>query len=245
MLSRRGAPNGGCEKMREKELKDGTASVSTSSPHDFQEHEVEEYERKRYRGIDQRLVHRRETFILEKFLERIAPESGIVLDVPCGYGRFSSLFRKRGWSLVSSDYSFSMAKRAMESGGGGTLLKNWGVVTDAKKGLPFKEGIFPILLCMRFWHHVHDPAERKAILGYFSHVTSGWVILSYYQGNSLHRVQRRFRRKLKKSPTRIKMISRERFYDEIKGAGFECFKVVPIFLGIHSQHVALLKKIRT
>jgi SAM-dependent methyltransferase len=217
----------------------------TSSPPGFQEHEVKEYERKRYRGIDQRLVHARETHILETFLERIALESGNALDVPCGYGRFSGLFRKRKWDLVSCDYSFSMVKRARESGRESKLLKDWGVVADAKQGLPFKADTFPILLCMRFWHHVHDPAERKAILGFFSRVTSGWAILSYYQINAFHRFQRRFRRKLKKSPTRIKMISRVEFHDEVQGAGFECIKVVPLFQGIHAQHVALLKKIRT
>ncbi len=231
--------------MREKELKGGKASASSSSPAAFKEHEVKEYERKRYRGVDQRLVHRKETHILERILERIAPESGNALDVPCGYGRFSDLFRKRGWGLVSCDYSFSMVKRARESRERSKLIKDWGVVADAKQGLPFKEETFPILLCMRFWHHVHDPAERKAILGFFSRVTSGWVILSYYQVNALHRFQRRFRRKLKKSPTRIKMISRAEFYDEVQGAGFECTGVVPLFRGIHAQHVALLKKIKT
>ncbi len=211
----------------------------------FQEHEVKEYERKRYRGIDQKLVHARETHILEAFLERIALEPGSALDVPCGYGRFSGHFRDRKWDLVSCDYSFSMVKRAVESRRKGEPLKDWGVVADAKKDLPFKEASFPILLCMRFWHHVHDPAERRAILGFFSRVTSQWLILSYYQTNALHRFQRRFRRTLKKSRTRIKMISKAEFYDEIQEAGFECVKAVPLFKGIHAQHVALLKKIGT
>jgi SAM-dependent methyltransferase len=231
--------------MKEKEKKDGAVCASSSSSPGFQEHEVKEYERKRYRGIDQRLVHRRETHILEAFLERIAPESGSALDVPCGYGRFSYLFRKRGWGLVSCDYSFSMVKRARKSAGRSKLLKDWGVVADAKRGLPFKEESFPILLCMRFWHHVHDSEERKAVLGFFSRVSSGWLILSYYQVNALHRFQRRFRRKLTKSSTRINMISRTEFDEEVQREGFECVEVVPLFRGIHSQHVALLKKIRT
>lgn len=231
--------------MRDETSKDRTNSVSSSSPTAFTENEVKEYERKRYRGLDQKLVHRRETHILERVLDRIAPGSGNALDVPCGYGRFSGLFCKRGWGLVSCDYALSMVKRARESGGKSKPLINWSVVADAKQGLPFKEGTFPILLCMRFWHHVHDPAERRTILGIFSRVTSGWVILSYYQVNVLHRIQRRFRRKLKKSPTRIKMISRAQFHDEAQEAGFECVKVIPLFRGIHAQHVALLKKIRT
>lgn len=233
------------QKMNDNVSKDDRTTAPSSAPHAFKENEVKEYERKRYRGLDQKLVHRREVNILERFLGRVAPESGIALDIPCGYGRFSSLFRKRGWDLVSSDYSFSMVRRAVETERGSTRAKDWGVVADAKKGMPFKGGVFPVVLCMRFWHHVHDPAERKAILDFFSRVTSGWVILSFYQVNALHRLQRRFRRKLKKSPTRIKMIAREEFIDEIQGAGFECHKVVPLIRGIHAQHVALLKKIRT
>ena len=230
--------------MSEKKLRGGVPSSSSSSSHAFKENEVQEYERKRYRGIDQRLVHRRETHILERILERIAPQPGNALDIPCGYGRFSCLFHKRGWGLVSCDYSFSMVKRAREFGGVNKPQNNWGVVADAKQGLPFKEGVFPILLCMRFWHHVHADAERKAILGFFSRVTSEWVILSYYQVNALHHLQRRFRRKLKKSPTRIKMITKAEFYNEITEAGLECLEIAPLFPGIHAQHVALLKKIR-
>jgi SAM-dependent methyltransferase len=190
------------------------------------------------------LVHRRETRILERLLGRIASEPGNVLDIPCGYGRFSNLLGNKGWRLASCDYSFSMVKRARESGEESRLQKNWGIVADAKKGLPFKENTFPILLCMRFWHHVHDPAERRAILRFFSDVTSGWVILSFYKVNALHRIQRRFRRKLKKSPTRIKMIAEAEFYSEIEDAGFECLEVTPLFPGIHAQHVALLQKIK-
>jgi SAM-dependent methyltransferase len=216
----------------------------SSSSRAFKEHEVKEYEQKRYRGIDQKLVHRKETRILERLLGRIPPGSGNALDIPCGYGRFSSLLGKKGWNFISCDFSFSMVKRAKASRQENKRLKNWGVVADAKQGLPFKENTFSVLLCMRFWHHVHDPSERKAILGFFSGVTSEWVILSFYRVNALHRLQRRFRRKLKKSPTRIKMISREEFNNEIKDAGFECLEVAPLFRGIHAQHVALLKKIK-
>jgi SAM-dependent methyltransferase len=211
----------------------------------FQEHEVDEYERKRYKGIDQRLVHAREIQILENFLDRVAPKSGDVLDMPCGYGRFSGLIRKRGLNLVSCDYSFYMVKKAMRSGDKSRLLKDWGVVADAKQGLPFKKEAFDILLCMRFWHHIHVPSERKAILAFFSRVTSGWVILSFYQVNALHRFQRWFRQKLKASRTRIKMISKDEFQSEIKEAGFDCVAVVPLFRGIHAQHLALLKKTKT
>ncbi len=212
------------------------------SPAPFNKHEVEEYERKRYRGIDQKLVHVRETAILEKIMERIAPQKGWVLDIPCGYGRFSGLLRRRGWGLVSSDYSFPMVKKAKDSRADKALSRNWGVIADATRDLPFKDNAFSLLLCMRFWHHVHEGKKRQAVLHHFSRVTSRWVILSYYQVNPLHLIQRRFRRAVKNSSTRIKMISKAEFYDEIKGAGFDCLAIFPLFRGVHSQHIALLKK---
>ena len=83
----------------------------------FQEHEVDEYERKRYRGIDQRIVDWRERRILRKILQKMRDSSFLALDIPCGYGRFSGMLLERGYSLVSSDLSFFMVRRAREKMG--------------------------------------------------------------------------------------------------------------------------------
>lgn len=208
----------------------------------FKKHEVEEYEQKRYRGIDQRLVHRRERRILGKILQNIGNGSFLVLDVPCGYGRFSNLLLDKGFSLVSSDLSIHMVKRTREKSGDPRFLL--GVVADAKQGLPFKRGIFSLLLSMRFFHHIHEKEEREFILKEFSRITSEWGILSYYQKNLLHFLQRKFRKRIKKSKTRIKMISGEEFVREVEEAGLRVVKIFPLFWCIHAHHIALLKKIK-
>ena len=207
----------------------------------FKKHEVEKYERRRYRGIDQRLVHGREMRILRRILHKIGPSSLPVLDIPCGYGRFSKLLQERGFSLISSDLSFPMVKRAIKKHEepGGIL----GIVVDAKKGLPFKRDVFFLLLSMRFFHHVHEKDEREVILKKFFRVTSDWVILSYYQKNLLHILQRKLRRRVMRKKTRIKMVSRREFHEEIRGAGLRVVKVFPVFRGMHAHHIALLKKI--
>ena len=41
----------------------------------FAEHEVRDYERRRYRGLDQRLVHHREVRILQRIMRTIDPAS--------------------------------------------------------------------------------------------------------------------------------------------------------------------------
>lgn len=205
----------------------------------FEKHEVEEYERKRYRGIDQRLVHGRERMILWKILRTISDSSLLVLDLPCGYGRFSSMLLDKGFSLVGSDLSFHMVKRAREKGG--SSGKFLGVVADAKQGLPFKRRVFDSLFSMRFFHHLHRREEREFILKEFSLVTAEWVILSYYQKNLLHFLQRKLRRRIKKSRTRIKMISRKEFFKEIERADLKVMKIFPLFRGVHAHHIALLK----
>jgi SAM-dependent methyltransferase len=207
----------------------------------FKRHEVDKYERRRYRGIDQRLVHGREMRILRRILHKIGPCSLPVLDIPCGYGRFSKLLQEKGYSLINSDLSFHMVKRALEKQEDpGVIL---GVVVDAKKGLPFKQDVFFLLLSMRFFHHVHEKDEREVILKKFFRVTSDWVILSYYQKNLLHILQRKLRRRVMRKKTRIKMVSRREFQEEIRGAGLKVVKVFPVFRGMHAHHIALLRKI--
>jgi SAM-dependent methyltransferase len=208
----------------------------------FEKHEVEEYERKRYRGIDQKLVHGREGRLLRKILHKIGDVPLLVLNIPCGYGRFSDILLDKDFSLVSSDLSFHMVKRASEKGGQPHSRFLSGVVADAKQGLPFKKGAFSLLLSMRFFHHVHEKEEREFILNAFYRVTSGWMIISYYQRNLLHNLQRRLRRKIKRSRTRIKMIPRKEFYKDVEGAGLEVVKISPLFRGIHAHHIVLLKK---
>ena len=209
----------------------------------FQEHEVEEYERKRYRGIDQRIVHFRERSILRKYLDNLDDSPGLILDLPCGYGRFSELLHSTNLPVVNCDISFFMVKRARNKTQEPERLSRMGVVADAKTGLPFKSNVFRCVFSLRFFHHLHESADRENILREFFRVSSEWVILSYYQMNVLHLLQRKLRRKLKRSRTSIKMVSPEDIRSEIAGAGLEAVKVKSLVKGLHAQRIALLKKI--
>ena len=233
----------------------------------FTEDGVRDYERRRYQGIDQRIVHARETRLIRKCFSLIReaqglPEGGAaVLDLPCGYGRFTDLLRDYARRLVASDLSFEMVRRAVRRPGApadsvikndlvvadaaevaDTALRPEGAVANAKQGLPFKAGIFDVVFSVRFFHHVHDPLDRARILGEFQRATAGWAIVSFYRMNGLHGLQRRLRRKFHKSRTNIKMIEPGTFEAEAAAAGFEVVRVFPLFRGIHAYHLALLKK---
>ncbi len=212
----------------------------------FQEHEVADYERRRYRGLDQRWVHRREVRILRRAMRLIKTEDpgkppGLALDAPCGYGRFSGLLVEAGYRPVSCDLSLAMVRRARAK----DLFSPvpMGIVGNLIRGLPVRAGAFPLIFSLRFFHHLHQPEERRAAFGEFARASADWLILSFYQANPLHRAQRALRRRIKKSRTRIKMITAREFREEATRAGFRVVRVLPLFRGIHAQHVALLKKI--
>ncbi len=219
--------------------------MSSSVNRGFQKHEVEDYERRRYRGLDQRLVDRREQRIVRVLLQKARDEAirggpGRVLDAPCGYGRFSALIQSLGFTLVSSDLSFHMVDRARVRDG--ERPASQGVVADLKTALPFKSASFEILLSMRFFHHVHESHERVAILREFGRVCAGRVVLSYYELNRLHRLQRKIRSVFKRSKTRIKMVPRTEFRREIEAAGFRMARTIPLLRGIHAQKIVLIEK---
>ena len=211
----------------------------------FQEHEVVDYERRRYRGIDQRIVHRREVRILKRMLGLLGaePPAGfrpLALDAPCGYGRFSGLLLEAGYRPVSCDLSLAMVRRARAKD---PVSPNpIGIVANVTQGLPVRDGAFPLVFSLRFFHHLHRPEERQAALAEFARAGSGWLILSFYRANVLHRAQRALRRRVKRSKTRIKMITGREFGQETTGAGFRVVRVFPLFRGLHAHHIALLKK---
>ena len=208
----------------------------------FQKHEVEDYERKRYRGLDQKIVDAREHSILNRFLNTINKKNLKVLDVPCGYGRFSAILSGFCDYLVNSDISYHMVERAGERK---TSLPPGfvaGAVADTKQGIPFQPNSFELVFSMRFFHHVHSSEERKNILSEFYRVSENWLILSFYRSNFLHFIQRKLRRKVKKSSTRISMISFQEFKSEIQDAGFRIVKISPLIRGLHAQHIVFMKK---
>jgi len=207
----------------------------------FSDQGVLKYERRRYRGIDQRIVQAREVRLIDKFFKIVRRAEGReggdpILDLPCGYGRFTALLQESGRAILNSDLSLEMVRRAGQKSG------KPGIVANATQGLPFKTNVFGLVFSIRLFHHVYDPSDREAILREFFRVTSGWAIVSFYRLNGLHLFQRRVRKLFHKSRTKIKMIEPGQFEKEAEAAGFVPVRVLPLLGGLHAYHLALLKK---
>ncbi len=230
--------------------------MSSSTNKTFRRDEVRDYERRRYSGLDQRLVDRRERSIVRTLLAaalKQARERGpngevqslppLVLDIPCGYGRLSVLALEQGVRLVAGDISYNMVERALQNLGGlgSAQHKVAGIVADLTKGLPFRGGAFDAALVMRLFHHLQRSEDRRDVLAELARVARGPVVLSFYRTNRLHVLQRKLRKILRGKSYEIQMIAGRVFRDEVEAAGLRVVRAVPLFRGLHAQHIALLE----
>ena len=202
---------------------------------------VREYERKRYRGLDQRIVHSREDRLIGRLLDEAlagVPRGAPPASSTCPAATAASPAGSASGAARSStsDLSLEMVRRTRERLGAS------GAVANATQGLPFKGGAFDAIVSIRFFHHLHAPEARAVVLSEFARTSSGWAIVSFYQESGLHASQRRLRRFFGKSRTNIKMLEKGVFEREAAAAGFEVARIVPLFRGIHAYHLALLRK---
>ena len=223
--------------------------MSSSTNKTFDRPGVADYEKRRYRGLDQRLVDTREKHILRRILRGLKKKGGpaweregaaLILDAPCGYGRFSRLLLGAGVRLVSSDLAFPMVERAVENRESRRHIG--GVTADFRRGLPFKSGAFEYVFSMRLFHHLHVGEDREAVLQEFARIAKEGVLLSFYRVKGLHVLQRKLRRFFRRTQRTIKMVPEKTFAKEAASAGLRVERVVPLFRGIHAQHIAVLKK---
>ncbi|MBW1805523.1 MAG: class I SAM-dependent methyltransferase [Deltaproteobacteria bacterium] len=209
---------------------------------DFTKDGVKNYAKTRYSKADQRFVHRREETILRTYLKRAAGDRGLILDIPCGYGRFSPLLLEFSSGVIGSDLSLSMVGHVLNQHPRSTH-KLWGVVGDAVKGMPFRSEAFMGVVSIRLFQHLHKRSYREAALEEFARLTQRFVILSYYRRNALHTAQRRLRRRLKPTQTTINMVTHSEFLEEIHKAGLECISEKAVLKGLHAHHFVLLQKL--
>ncbi len=196
------------------------------------------YEEKRYRKLDQRLVDRSEKRTVGKILDRIGPQVHSLLDIPCGYGRFTPLFLERKLHLACSDLSGAMVTRCKEKAAakvGGR--KGIFVVSDIQY-LPFKDNSFHCVFSFRLFQHIPTRQQRQNILSEISRVTQRWAVISFYRRSIFHILER----KLIRRKTPIKMVTKEEFSKEAAACNLNLRGLYSLFPLLHAQAIVLLEK---
>lgn len=198
--------------------------------------DVSKYEKRRYGAPDQKFVDRRERAMVDGIIRTLGLNKGRVLDAPCGYGRFSTLFAKHGCEIICADVSAAMVARTRERVAGEGHRGRY-VVMDIRR-LPFKDDSVEATFTLRLFHHGFARDAMAEILNELARVTRRWVILSYYRHNPLHA----FFRRVKGFSSRIKMMTDEAFQSEVRAAPLMVRTRRPVIPFFHAQVIVVLEK---
>jgi SAM-dependent methyltransferase len=117
----------------------------------------------------------------------------LVLDLPCGTGRFTSRILEHGWKLINGDISGPMLAKAREY-----AMGQPGYVGSARMNaerLPFADGALDLVISIRFLMHVPKDV-RIRIFREYARVTKRWVVLDVRHKYCLNLWWKKFRRAL-------------------------------------------------
>jgi len=202
--------------------------------------DVENYRTTRYKGIDQQIVNKRETKILEKIFAPLSDKSVSILDVPCGYGRFSELLWRKSINLTSADISLPMVMAARKYSAASSSNHHF-LVGDIRN-LPLKDNTFDYVITIRLLQHMLNPPIRHQVLRELHRVAKKMVILSFYRYNFLHSMERWIRCRIRNVDKKISMVSLDGFTKELNSTGFVILRLFPVLKYFHAHTIALLQK---
>ena len=138
-----------------------------------------EYFLKHQDGLARRLSHKRDEQLARRALA-LAGEPGLVLDLPCGAGRFWPLLaEKPNRVIIGADNSEAMIETACAAQPPEVVARVRPLQTSAFD-IDLPDNAVDSIFCMRLMHHIGDPAHRLAILREFQRVTRDSVILSLW-----------------------------------------------------------------
>jgi ubiquinone/menaquinone biosynthesis C-methylase UbiE len=136
--------------------------------------------------------YEREESIVGKWLGGL-PSGAVVLDLPCGTGRFIPLLNARGFRYVGGDFSRAMIEEARKTAADKPTI---GFVNADLEFIPFRDKAVDCVIIWRFMHHVDKDSVRQAMLREAARVTRKRVILSFYHPVSFTHWRHRLKRAL-------------------------------------------------
>lgn len=210
-------------------LPDNTVTTELTT---FEEAKV--YEEKRFdRRYKTRKVNRFEKAFAKNMYEMVGREA-VIVDVPCGSGRFFKIFSKAR-KLIMVDYSENMlnaAKERFEIGENVQMLQ--GEITN----LPLESDIAELCFCMRLFHHMKTDEIRLNALKELARISNKYVALSFYNKNCL----RYYWRKMLGKKIRGNYITFDHIVGLAKQIGLEIVERFPKLNLVEQQCLVVFKK---
>lgn len=140
---------------------------------------AQKYFDKHRNSFARRMSHRRDEQLARKALALVG-EPGLVLDLPCGAGRFWPLLaEKHNRVIIGADNSAAMVETACASQPKEIVERVQPLQTSAFD-IALPDNSVDSIFCMRLLHHIGEAEHRLAILRQFHRVTRDSVVLSLW-----------------------------------------------------------------
>lgn len=145
----------------------------------YDDQHAQRYLRKHKESLGRRLSHWRDEQLARKALA-LAGDPGLVLDLPCGAGRFWPLLaEKPNRVIIGADNSESMIKTALQ-GQPADVVKRVQPLHTSAFDIALPDNAVDSIFCMRLLHHIGESEHRQVILREFERVTRDSVIVSLW-----------------------------------------------------------------
>ncbi|BBH47897.1 class I SAM-dependent methyltransferase [Pseudomonas sp. KU43P] len=191
----------------------------------YDQQHAQEYFLKHQDGLARRMSHKRDEQLARRALA-LAGEPGLVLDLPCGAGRFWPLLaEKPNRVIIGADNSEAMIQTACAAQPPEVVARVRPLQTSAF-AIDLPDNSVDSIFCMRLFHHIGEAAHRKTILSEFQRVSRDSVILSLWVDGNFKAWRRRKleqRRSAKAEPDSYQnrfVLPAETVEEEFKAAGF-------------------------
>ncbi len=202
-----------------------------------------EYLHKHQDGLARRLSHWRDVQLARHALKQ-AGDPDLVLDLPCGAGRFWPLLAEHPSRVIlAADNSPDMLAIA-EAAQPPEVVKRVETFQTSAFAIDMGANAVDCIFSMRLLHHIAEPAHRLAMLREFHRVTRDTVILSLwvdgnYKAWKRKRLERR--RPAKENQNRF-VVARSTIEAEFGEAGFDIVAHNDFLPGYAMWRVYVLRK---
>lgn len=140
---------------------------------------AKEYLQQPQNGLSRRLSHRRDAQLARRALE-LAGEPGLVLDLPCGTGRFwPVLAEKANRVIIGADNSADLLEIACKSQPK-EVVERVRLLQTSAFAIDLPDNAVDSIFCMRLMHRIGEAQHRKALLSEFHRVSRDSVIVSLW-----------------------------------------------------------------
>jgi ubiquinone/menaquinone biosynthesis C-methylase UbiE len=170
-------------------------SVELEFSRKYDAEHAREYFNKHQDGLSRRLSHWRDVQLARRALQR-AGDPGLVLDLPCGAGRFWPLLaEKANRVIIGADNSAHMLLMAC-AGQPAEVVRRVKPLQTSAFAIDLPDSAVDSIFCMRLLHHIGEAGDRHTLLRELHRVTRDSVILSLWvDGNYKAWKRRRLERR--------------------------------------------------